>query len=254
MLFVADVGNTNIVFAVFDGNDWIHNWRIRTDCNRTSDEYFVTLKMLFESSGLKTEEITKAVISSVVPNLTLSVQKNIYRIFNVQPIVVSNEIEAGLVKTSLPVELGSDLLCNLAYAHHLFPNKSVMTVDFGTALTLSTVDKTGYVKGVAILPGLVTAVNSLFNSTAQLPQVELKQPTTALGRNSTESIRAGVMFGYAGAVERLIKESEKELGEELVVIVTGGLSTTIFPLLPKITLLDKNHTLNGLRLISDLNC
>ena len=129
-----------------------------------------------------------------------------------------------------------------------------MTVDFGTALTLSTVDKTGYVKGVAILPGLVTAVNSLFNSTAQLPQVELKQPTTALGRNSTESIRAGVMFGYAGAVERLIKESEKELGEELVVIVTGGLSTTIFPLLPKITLLDKNHTLNGLRLISDLNC
>jgi pantothenate kinase, type III len=253
MLFVADVGNTNIVLAVHDGTKWTQSWRIRTDCNKTSDEYFVTLKMLFDTSGLKPQEINKAVVSSVVPNLTMSVQKNIYRMFGIHPIVVSNSVEAGLDKKSLPVELGSDLLCNLAYAHHLYPNRSVMTIDFGTALTFSTVDEKGYVKGVAILPGLITAVNSLFASTAQLPQVELKLPETAVGRNSTESIRAGVMYGYSGVVEKLISETEKEIGEELVIIVTGGLSATISPLLKRVDRLDKYHTLNGLKFISDLN-
>lgn len=254
MLIAADVGNTNIVLAVFDGKDWIHHWRIRTDHNKTSDEYFITLKMLFESSGLRVSDIKKAVLSSVVPNLTMSMQKVIYMIFHIEPIVVRNDVESGLDKASLPVELGSDLLCNLAYAHHLFPNDCVMTIDFGTALTFSTVDNMGKVKGVAILPGLITAVNSLFDSTAQLPQVELQLPSTSLGLNSTDSIRSGIMYGYAGAVDKVLKETEKELGREVVVILTGGLSATIFPLLPKVDLLDKYHTLNGLRLISQLNC
>ncbi len=253
MLFMVDVGNTNIVLAVHDGKDYLHTWRIKTDINKTSDEYFITLKMLFESSGLKTEEITKAIVSSVVPNLTLSVQKTIYKIFGLEPIVVNNSIDSGLNKESLPVELGSDLLCNLARAHYLFPDECVMTIDFGTALTFSTVDKTGSVKGVAILPGLITAVNSLFSSTAQLPQVELKLPTTAIGRNSMDSIKAGIMYGYAGVVDKLIKETEKELGANLKIIVTGGLSNTISPLLPRVDLLDKRHTLNGLLLISTLN-
>lgn len=253
MLFLVDVGNTNIVLAVHDGNSYLHTWRIKSDINKTSDEYYVTLKMLFESSGLKPDVITKAIVSSVVPNLTLSVQKTIYKIFNVEPIVVSNNTECGLVKESIPVELGSDLLCNMARSHQLFPHDSVMTIDFGTALTFSTVNEKGEVKGVAILPGLITAVNSLFSSTAQLPQVELKLPTTALGQNSMDSIKAGIMYGYAGVVDKMIKETEKELSISLKVIVTGGLSTTISPLLPRVDLLDKSHTLNGLLYISSLH-
>ena len=128
-----------------------------------------------------------------------------------------------------------------------------MVVDFGTALTLSAVDRRGNVLGCSIAPGLVTAVNALFGSTAQLPQVELKLPETAMGRDSQQSIRAGIMLGYAGLVDSLIKRTEEEIGERLYVIATGGLSKTISPLIPRIDTLDGLHTLKGLRLIAELN-
>ena len=164
-----------------------------------------------------------------------------------------DDIRSGLVRESIPQELGSDLLCNLAWAHHARADETVMTVDFGTALTFSTVDAEGRVKGVAIVPGLLTSVNALFGSTAQLPQVELKIPTSVLGRNSEDSIRAGIMYGYAGLVESIIRRTEDELGHRVYVMATGGLSMTISPLIRRIDHLDKRHTLNGLRLIASLN-
>ncbi len=128
-----------------------------------------------------------------------------------------------------------------------------MVIDFGTALTFSSVDRDGRVLGVAIAPGLVTAVNSLFGNTAQLPQVELKLPSTVLGRDSMASIRAGIMEGYAGMVETMVKKTEDEIGSRLFVMATGGLSATISKIIPRIDELDSLITLKGLGLIAELN-
>lgn len=253
MLAAVDIGNTNIVLALGEGGAWVHSWRVYSDQKKTGDEYYVIFRSLLESSRVDTAAVDRIVMSSVVPNLTLSVQKNMRRIFGRDALVVSNDVRTGLDKDSLPAELGSDLLCNLAWAHHVHPDKAVMTVDFGTALTFSTVDADGRVRGVAIVPGLLTAVHALFGATAQLPQVELKIPTTVLGRSSEDSIRAGLMYGYAGLVEKMVAQSEAELGVHLTVMATGGLCQTISPLIPRIEEIDKYHTLNGLALISSLN-
>ncbi|MDD2394310.1 MULTISPECIES: type III pantothenate kinase [Sphaerochaeta] len=253
MLVAVDIGNSNIVIAVHDGMKWVQSFRIYSDQKKTSDEYFVVLDSLMSHAGLYKHDINRAVISSVVPNLTRSMQKNIIRLFDVQPLMVDHKVETGLRKETIPAELGSDLLANAAQAHYMYPEHPVVVVDFGTALTLTTVDSDGSVLGASIAPGLVTAVNALFGNTAQLPQVELKVPPTAIGRNSQESIRSGIMFGYAGMVKAIIERTEQELGREVFVIATGGLSQTIAPLIDRINQLSAMHTLDGLRLISDLN-
>ncbi|MDD3902661.1 MAG: type III pantothenate kinase [Sphaerochaeta sp.] len=253
MLIAVDIGNTNIVVAVHDGRTWVQSFRIYSDQKKTSDEYFVVLDSLMSHAGLFKQDINRAVISSVVPNLTRSMQKNIIRLFDVQPLMVTHRVETGLKKETIPGELGSDLLCNLAQAHYMHPSSPVIVVDFGTALTFSTVDEHGSVLGVSIAPGLVTAVNALFGNTAQLPQVELKIPSSVLGRNSQESIRSGIMYGYAGMVTSIIERSEQELGKEVFVIATGGLSSTIASLIPRINQVSSMHTLDGLKLIADMN-
>ena len=253
MLVTADIGNTNIVLAIFDGDQFVQSFRVFTDTRKTSDEYFVVFNALFRESGIGHGDIDRAIISSVVPNLTRSVEKNLQRLFHINPLIVSHDINTGLKRETIPPELGSDILCNLAYAHHVHPDRSVMVVDFGTALTLSAVDRDGNVLGCSIAPGLVTAVNALFGSTAQLPQVELKLPKTPMGRDSQESIRGGIMLGYAGLVDSIIRRTEEERGEKLHVIATGGLSQTISPLIPRLDEVDSLHTLKGLSLIASLN-
>ncbi|HAP56756.1 MAG: type III pantothenate kinase [Sphaerochaeta sp.] len=253
MLVAVDIGNTNIVIAVHDGMRWVQSFRMYSDQKKTSDEYFVVLDSLMSHAGLHKHDINRAVISSVVPNLTRSMQKNIIRLFDVQPLMVDHQVETGLKKETIPEELGSDLLANAAQAHYVHPNQPVVVVDFGTALTLTTVDSDGAVLGASIAPGLITAVNALFGNTAQLPQVELKIPQTVIGRNSQESIRSGIMFGYAGMVKAIIERTEQELGCEVFVIATGGLSQTIAPLIERINQISAMHTMDGLRLISELN-
>ena len=253
MLIALDIGNSNIVVAVHDGQRWVQSFRIYSDQKKTSDEYFVVLDSLLSHANLFKHDINRAIISSVVPNLTRSMQKNIIRLFDVHPLMVDHTVATGLRKESIPDELGSDLLANAAQAHHMHPNGPVIVVDFGTALTLTTVDSDGSVLGASIAPGLVTAVNALFGNTAQLPQVELKIPPSAIGRNSQDSIRSGIMFGYSGMVKTIIEKTEEELGRELFVIATGGLSRTIAPLIDRINQISPMHTLDGLRLISDLN-
>ena len=253
MLVACDIGNTNIVLALFDEGRFVDSWRVYTDTKKTSDEYFVVFNALFREGGIKSDMVDSAIISSVVPNMTRSVEKNIQRLFHIQPLIVTHDVKTGLVRSSIPGELGTDILSNLAYAHYEKPDEAVMVVDFGTALTLSAVNSRGEVLGCSIAPGLVTAVNALFGSTAQLPQVELKLPDTPMGRDSQQSIRGGIMLGYAGLVDSIIKRTEDEIGETLWVIATGGLSQTISPLIPRLDLVDGLHTLKGLSLIASLN-
>ncbi len=253
MVVLVDIGNTNIVISVNDGDSFLDSFRIYSDQKKTGDEYFVIFQTLLRQSGLDFSSVDRVVLSSVVPNLTRAVAKILKRLFNTEPLIVTHDIEAGLNKSSIPQELGSDILSNLACAHNKYPDRCVLTMDFGTALTFSVVDEKGNVVGVAIAPGLITAVNSLFGNTAQLPQVELKIPDSSLGRNSCDSIRSGIMYGYAGLADAMIRKMEAELNVHLFVIATGGLSKTISPLIPRIDELDGLHTLKGLKLISDLN-
>ncbi len=254
MIVAVDIGNTNIVIAVKDMDRWITSFRIFTDTKKTGDEYFVIISSLMYNSNIDSSKVGKVIISSVVPFLTRSFEKNMRRLFPaIEPLIVSKDLNTGLDKDSIPSELGSDLLANLSYAHHIAPDETVMVIDFGTALTFSTVNREGKVLGVAIAPGLITAVNALFGATAQLPQVELKVPEHVLGMNTEESIRSGIMFGYAGLVKEMIEKAESEVGERIRVIATGGLSKTIKPLISRIDIIDGFHTLNGLELIASLN-
>ncbi len=253
MTVVVDIGNTNIVVAALDGETWTKPFRVFTDTKKTGDEYYVIFLSLFHELGIEKNDVEKVIISSVVPFLTRSIEKIMVRLFSISPIMVTHKVKTGLVEASIPPELGSDLLGNLSYAHHHKPDLNVMVVDFGTALTFSTVNSNGEVLGVAIAPGLVTAVNSLFGSTAQLPQVELKLPNTVIGRDSMTSIRAGIMEGFAGMVETIIRKTEEETGSPLYVMATGGLSSTISKIIPRIDELDTLITLKGLGLIASLN-
>ncbi len=253
MVIAVDIGNTNIVCAAFNGREWNKPFRVFTDTKKTGDEYYVIFLSLFHENGIEKNNVDKVIISSVVPFLTRSIEKIMHHLFGLDPIMVTHDVETGLVRSSIPLELGSDLLCNLAYAHSHKSDGPVMVIDFGTALTFSSVDGEGNVLGVAIAPGLVTAVNSLFGNTAQLPQVELKLPQSVLGRDSMASIRAGIMEGYAGMVETMVRKTEKEIGSPLYVMATGGLSATISKIIPRIDELDSLITLKGLGLIAELN-
>jgi type III pantothenate kinase len=253
MFFAVDIGNTNIVLAVHDGKQWVQTFRVYSDQAKTGDEYFVILDSLFSHAGVLKENVERAAISSVVPNLSRSLQKNVVRLFDINPLMITNKVKTGLKSKSIPPELGSDLLCNAAQAHYAHPGKAVMVCDFGTALTFTTVSGDGSVLGAAITPGLITAMRALFHGTAQLPQVELLIPSTVIGRNSEESIRAGIMYGYAGLVQHMIDRTEAEIGEKLYVIATGGLSRTISPIIPRIDEISPTQTVDGIKLISDLN-
>lgn len=252
MLFVVDIGNTNIVLAINDKDEWIELWRIHTDAKKTSDEYFLDVKEIVASIEREIK-IGKVVISSVVPSLTMVFQKVCFRLFGVKGLVVDHTVKTGLVPSSVPAEMGTDILANLVAAHHLFPDNYATVLDFGTALTVSTVSPEGEVLGVAIAPGLITSVNALAGNTAQLPYIELKKPDSVLGRNTVQSIRAGIMLGFAGLVDSLVKKTEEEIGTQVKVVVTGGLSKTISSLLSRVDYLEKNHTLNGLVLLSRMN-
>ena len=251
MLLIVDIGNTNVVIALHDGSTYVASWRINSDIKKTSDEYYVIVESMLKQTNFDPKRIESSIICSVVPNLTRSFEKVVKTVSNTKPLMVSHKTAGTLVKESIPAELGYDLLSNAVAGHFLYPNETVMVIDFGTALTFTTVNAKGEILGASITPGLITAVNSLFNNTAQIPQVQLKIPHSAIGRDSDEAIRSGIMFGFAGLVDSMVERTEKELGCDLKIIITGGLSQTIAPLLHHVDEIKPTHTLDGLRIIMD---
>lgn len=243
MLLAVDIGNTNIVAALHDGTSWIFHKRIKTKSTHAVID-FATL--------MKNVTFDKAVVSSVVPMLTNNIVYEIFQKGGFMPVIVDKKVETGLVKESIPIELGSDILCNLAEAHRLYPNDYVTVADFGTAFTTETISPSGEVLGVTIGPGMMTSVKALFDNTAQLPEIRLDLPTTVLGRNTIESIRAGVLFGFTGQFTAIISQIEKELGHKVKVIATGGFSRYITGYV-QVDRADVEHTINGAKYICELN-
>lgn len=251
MILTIDIGNTNIVFGVCEQDTWKKIWRIQTDWHKTADEYEVIFRSLFTSSKICKSEIAKTVLSSVVPGLIRSFNEMIFHLLGHLPLLVDASIYSKLpVKVLNPEQIGTDLVADATAAFIKYQTPCVV-IDFGTALTFTTISKSGEILGVAIAPGLNTALKSLAEKTAQLPDVLLTTPPSVLGRNTIHAIQSGLVFGFAGLVDSIVTRTETELGETLTVIATGGLSQLLSGVSEKIQIIDENLTLDGLRYMSN---
>lgn len=251
MILTIDIGNTNIVFGIADLNKWLKIWRIQTDWSKTADEYEVIFRSLFANSEICISEITRTVLSSVVPSLIRPFNEMLNHLLGHSPLLVEPSLYPKLsVKVLNPFEIGTDLVAD-AIAAFIRYDKPCMVIDFGTAITFTTISKSGEILGVAIAPGLSTALKSLTGSTAQLPDVQLVSPPSVLGKNTIHAIQSGLVLGFAGLVDSIVSRTEEELGEELTVVATGGLSAVLFNVSKKIQMVDENLTLDGLKYIAD---
>ncbi len=251
MLLAIDIGNTNIVFGVNDQGKWVHNWRIQTDALKMADEYRVIFSMLLSEGNIQANEINEIIISSVVPSLVYPFTEMLSKLLPGGKIVTVNpEIYHKLpVKILNPFQIGSDLVANAVAAFEKF-GKLTTVIDFGTALTFTTIGKNAEIRGVAIAPGLQTAVSALAGKTAQLPQIHLTPPPSVLGENTIHAIQSGVIFGFSGLVDSIIERTQNELNENLNVVATGGLSQVIVPLTKSVKIIEPMLTLDGLYLIN----
>jgi type III pantothenate kinase len=253
MLLAVDVGNTNIVLGLHNGENWINHWRISTDPSKMPDEYGVLVRDLLREGNVDRGAINQAVISSVVPGLTGKIQEMVRQMTGFNPLIVGPGVKTGLkILIENPAELGTDIVCNSVAAYHRIQGNCIV-VDFGTALTFTAIREPGEILGVSIAPGLQAAAEALSEHTAQLPQVWLEPPQRAIGTNTIKSIQSGVVWGYTGLVEALIDRMSAELGGTASVIATGGRASVIAPLTDRFTMNEPWLILEGLRLIADRN-
>jgi type III pantothenate kinase len=249
MLLAIDIGNTNIVFGVHAENEWKKIWRIQTDARKTADEYEVIFRSLFSSGKICKNEIDQVILSSVVPVLNREFEDMLPNLTQLKPQLIRPEIFERLpIRVMNPYEIGSDLVANAMAAYSKY-KKNCMVIDFGTALTFTTIAAEGAILGVAIAPGLRTAIQALAGNTAQLPHVPPVLPPSVLGTNTLHAIQAGIVIGYTGLVDRIISQTEQTLDRQLTVIATGGLASVFAHELTRIEHIEPNLTLDGLQQI-----
>ncbi len=251
MLWVIDIGNTNIVSGVHDGQTWLHLWRIQTQRDKMPDEYVVLFRALFQEAGLEPKQLTRAVISSVVPPLTGTLAEVTRRLCGFEPLIVGPHLDTGIrILLDNPAEIGSDLLANAVAGYHRMGGACIV-VDFGTATTVIAVSERAEFLGGAIAPGLKLAVPALAGGTAQLPAIPLAAPPRAIGTGTISAIQSGIIYGYVGLVEGLVRRFRAEMGCEAPVIATGGLSGLMAQHTTLFNQVDVGLTLEGIRLIAE---
>lgn len=252
MLLAIDIGNTNIVFGVHDGRAWARLWRIQTVRERMPDEYAVLFRDLLGEVGCRLESCDRAVLSSVVPQLKLGLAEMLAQRTGRAPLVLGPKTYRGIeIRTEHPDRIGSDLVADAVAAYHRFRSNCIV-VDFGTATTFTAVAAPGHLLGVAIAAGVNVVADALVSRTAQLPHVELVPPPSVIGRNTVHAMQAGLILGQVSLVEGLIDRIRAELGGARTV-ATGGLSAVIAPLTDRFDAVDPWLTLDGLRIIAELN-
>lgn len=248
MILCIDVGNTNIKIGVFEGETMLAHWRIATDRERLADEYAMLISSLFQSQGHKLEEVSGCAISSVVPSLSEAFTEFSRHYLGREPLVLNTQADIGMrIRTDYPAEVGPDLIVNALAARQLY-GTPVIVIGFGTATTFVGVSADGDFEGVAIAPGIISSGDALFRSTAALPRVALNRPATAIGKNTIRSLQSGLIFGFAGLVENLVRRIKAELGGEAKVVATGGLAGLIAPETDAIDVVEPDLALIGLRL------
>ncbi len=254
MLLAFDVGNTNIVLGVYKDEELIRYWRMSTDKSKTSDELGMLVNQLFQYEGLNLKDVTDVIISSVVPTIMYSLQHMAYKFCDKDAIVVGPGIKTGInIKYDNPRMVGADRIVNAVSAFHKYGGPLVV-VDFGTATTFCAIsEKCEYLGGI-ISPGIKISSDALFQRAAKLPRVELAKPRKVICKNTIQSMQSGIIYGYVGLVDYLVERMKDELRNKKVkVIATGGLATLISSESKTIDHVDKFLTLEGLRLIYEMN-
>ncbi len=254
MLLTIDVGNTNIVYGLYEDNQLIKYWRMSTDKSKTSDELGMFLNQLLIHDEIKAAEIKDIIISSVVPTIMYSLQHMALKYFGKEAMVVGPGIKTGMkILYDDPKQVGADRIVNAVAAFRKYGGP-VIVVDFGTGTTFCAISAECNYMGGAIAPGIKISSDALFQKAAKLPRVELQMPTNAIARTTTESMQSGIIYGYVGLVDHMVKLFKKEMKDENArVVATGGLSTLISSKSQEIQIFDKFLTLDGLKMIYDMN-
>lgn len=246
MILAVDIGNSNIVFGGVEGNDIVFEARIRTETTKTSDEYCVDLKIILDVYKVEPEVIEGAIISSVVPQVLNSIKTAILKLTGKNSLVVGPGLKTGLnIKIENPSQTGADLVvgCVAALREHKPP---MIVIDMGTATTMIVLDETGALIGGSISPGVKISLDALTEGTALLPGLQLDQPKTAIGRNTIDCMRSGIMLGAACMLDGMVHRMEAELGQKTTVVITGGIAKFVMPLCSTPMIYDKDLLIKGL--------
>ena len=254
MIFTMDVGNTNIKMGLFNGKELIKYWRLSTNRTNTSDEYGILVTSLFQTDGLSRDQVNGIMISSVVPTVNFTIEHMCNDYFGITPLFVMPGIKTGLnIQYDNPQALGSDRICNAVAAQSCYGTPCIY-IDFGTATTFGVVNEKGSFVGGCICPGIKIASEALVHGTSKLPNFELVWPETVIGRNTISNLQSGMLYGFVGQVEYLVKRMKQELKrDDAVVVATGGMARMIAEQTDAINYVDSLLTLKGLRLIYERN-
>lgn len=246
MIIAVDIGNTNILIGGIRDEDILFEARIRTEATKTSDEYSIDLKMILDIHGVSIREIEGSIIASVVPQVLNSVKTALKKLTGMNSLVVGPGVKTGLnIKVENPAQTGADLVvgCVAALREHKPP---LIVVDMGTATSMMVLDASGAFIGGCICPGVRISLNALTERTALLPGLQLDQPKRAIGRNTIDCMRSGLMMGTASMLDGMVERMETELGQKTTVIATGGIAKFIIPFCKTTMIYDKNLILKGL--------
>ena len=254
MLLAIDAGNTNIVFAIFDGEKLRAQWRAVTQAARTSDEYAVWLSQLLALEGLSFRDLSEAIIATVVPAVLFDLRAMCRNYLKCEPLIVGDPaLDLGMkANVDRPHAVGADRLCNTVAAHERYKG-AVIVVDFGTATNFDIVAENGDFDGSVIAPGANLSIEALHQAAALLPRVAIHRASTVIGRDTVPSMQSGVYWGYVGLIEGLISRIKAEYGKPMTVVATGGLSHLFRPDIPAIEHIDPDLTIRGLMLIHARN-
>jgi type III pantothenate kinase len=249
MLLVIDVGNTNTVIGLFDGNKLLHNWRVRTVADHTMDEYGMLIVNLYKTGKVSSKSVNDIIISCVVPPMLNILEPLCEKYFHVKPLIVGPGIRTGMpIYYDNPKEVGADRIVNAVAGYEKYGGDLII-VDFGTATTFDYVSKNGEYMGGCISPGIVISSEALFERASKLPRVEFSRPRSIIAKDTVSSMQAGIMYGYAGLVDGIVERMKAEAKSNPKVIATGGLAKVIAQETKSINIVDEMLTLEGLRLI-----
>jgi len=253
VLIAIDVGNTQTVMGLYDGDELVDSWRLSTVRERTADEYRLFFAGLLRQDGYHLEDVDGVALSSVVPSAKLAMIEVAEDLVDGPLVVVGPGTRTGLpINIDNPREVGADRVVNSVAAAHRY-GTPVIVVDFGTATNMDVVDESGAYIGGIIAPGLEISQNALIQATAALRRVELVPPRSGIGKNTVEAIQGGLLFGHAGLVDGIVTRIVASMGSDPTVVATGGLASTIVPHCSTVEIIDDSLTLDGLRLVFEMN-
>ena len=252
MLLVIDIGNTHTVIGVYDGKNLVKDWRIRTERRTTEDEFNILASNLFSEGNISSNKINKTIISCVVPPMVTILDSFCRKYLGHAPHWVdAMSVSAMPIRYKNPSEVGADRIVNAVAAFHKYQT-SLVIIDFGTATTFDSISEKGEYLGGAISPGIMIASEALFMKASKLPRVEIfVPPESVIGKDTASSIKAGIIFGYAGLVDGMVRRMKIEMGTNPRVIATGGLAELMCQVSETIEVVEPALTLEGLRIISN---